>query len=94
MNLNNAKPLGFIIANSDEEFLYSFKRFSDGSTLKAWTLYPLAAYRFHTYQHAKDSIRLLDHYGKLWVLDLFDTPTQVIVSTDRRDRPNWLHASA
>jgi hypothetical protein len=92
MNINNPTPLGFIIANADEEFIHSFKRFPDGSTFKAWTLNPLAAYRFQSFQHARDSIRLLDHYGKLWVLDLFDTPTQVLVATENRDRPAWLNA--
>lgn len=90
MNIHDAQSIGFVICNSDEEFLYSFKRFP-GATFKAWTLSPSHAHRFKTRTHANDCIRLLDHYGKLWVLDLFETPSQFLVGTQSKDRPKWLH---
>lgn len=93
MNIENANPLGFVIANADEEFLAHFKH-CPGYTLKAWVLHPNRAQVFPTRKLAQNCIRLLDHYQRLFVLDLFETEHQLILASSSKDRPHWLHAAA
>jgi hypothetical protein len=91
--MNNPPPdlhhLGFVIANSDEEFLHDWKR-GPGYSLLHWALSPALAHVFQTSQHARDVITLLDHHSKLWVLDLFESQNAFVVATDAKKRPKWL----
>lgn len=86
---DNLKHLGFVIANADQEFLHSWKH-RPGYLLKGWTLSPALAHVFETRQMASNVITLLDHYSKLWILDLFDSPGSFVVASDRTPRPQWL----
>ena len=93
MNIKNAKSVGFVIANSDQEFLAHFQ-YKPGYVLKAWSLTPEHAHIFSSRQLAKNCLRLLDHYERLYVLDLFETENQLIVLAEKKTGPHWLHASA
>ena len=81
--------IGFVIANDDEEFLHAWKR-HPGYSLMGWALSPARAHVFQTREHASNVIRLLEYHSKLWILDLFDSPGQFVVSTESRNRPQWL----
>lgn len=81
--------IGFVIANEHEEFLHAWKR-HPGYSLTGWALSPARAHVFQTREHASNVIRVLEYHSKLWILDLFDSPGQFVVSTESRNRPQWL----
>lgn len=86
---DNLKHIGFVIANNEEEYLHSWKH-QPAYSLKVWTLSPGKAHLFETREIASNVIILLDHYSKLWILDLFDSPDAYVVGTNPSERPQWL----
>lgn len=93
MNIKNAKSIGFVIANSHEEFLAHFKH-NPGYVLKAWSFHPEDAHIFPSRELAKNCVRLLDHFERLYVLDLYETEKQLFVVDEIKTAPHWLHAPA
>ena len=86
---DNLEHLGFVIANDHEESVHNWKR-QFGLCLIGWIPGPVFAHIFDDRQRASNIIKMFDYHSKLWILDLFHSDGQLIVSTHPRNRPPWL----
>ena len=88
----NDKPhlVGYVIANDYEEFLVDVLE-SRSVIRKAWTRSPDFALVFVTRLEARQMIWKLRQNYKLWVLELWDFGSQLVVTTPESKAPTWLH---
>lgn len=85
----STRRVGFVIANDDEEYLHDFFE-SRGAVVKTWARHPDFALVFVTRLEARQMVWKLRQDSKLWVLELFDSGSQLIVVTSESERPTWL----
>jgi hypothetical protein len=83
------KFLGYVIANGSEEFLAHFRTQADSSAM-VWAKIPDFAFPFSTLRAAQSAVHEIDVSYKVWILSLFESETQYLVSTDQEDKPSWL----
>lgn len=84
---------GYVIANDNEEFLNSFEHTSTYE-VKTWARHPDLAHVFLNLVDARKTLSKLRKTpgkgGQCWVLDLYDTGSRWVVSTQKTKRPKWL----
>lgn len=84
---------GYVIANDSEEFLNSFEHTS-AYEIKTWTIFPGSAQVFLSLIEARRMLSRLrkdpGQGGQCWVLELYDTGSHWVVSTQKIKRPKWL----
>ena len=90
------KRLGFVIANELEEYLSSFYETSD-SIHTCWLkidhpnrLHSQLIKVFPTKKKALLSFKKIHTTHKLWVMSLYETANQFVVSTSGDDVPSWI----
>ena len=88
------KFIGYVIANDHEEYLNSFEH-THAYTLKTWAALPDFARVFSTAIDARKVLnRLRKHPGQggiCYVLELWDSGTEWMVSTQKSIKPKWLN---
>ena len=83
------KHIGYIIANEREEFLHAYE-YANGMEKRGWSLTPELAKTYTTRMKAQKIADKMD-YRPVWVLELLDTGTQLVVASDDEiNRPAWL----
>lgn len=84
------RKIGFVIANSAEEFLADFS-VKDGVILRAWALVPSRATVFKTIEKADSAVIALDSDYPLYVLGIKESKTQFALYPPREgEYPKWL----
>jgi hypothetical protein len=91
MKIMKVKKIGYVIANQDEEFLQAY-RIKPAYIYRVWTGFCCDAKVFHTQAKALSIVKKLENQYPLWVLELYESPSQFIVSTDQAEKPKWLHS--
>lgn len=86
---------GYVIANDSEEYLNSFENTST-YTVKTWASHPDHAHVFLSLVDARKTLNRLRKTpgkgGQCWVLDLYDTGSRWVVSTEKIRKPKWLES--
>lgn len=79
-NKKSNEPIfvGYIITNHQEEFLHKFEIKDKFFIRRAWTITPELAYIFDSFDIAMNIIKQLEMEHSAYVLELFETETQLI----------------
>ena len=83
------RKLRYVIANNSEEFLCHFRDYGAASII-SWGFQPCLALQYRSRRHALKVIQKICYHSRLFVLELREYETQILISAYDPDVPSWM----